>query len=54
MIPRVAVRLTAVAAVTTLLYDVASPIVLLVPVWAIVTAIAMLRIPERTLPMPGR
>lgn len=48
-LPRWAARLTAVVAVTALLYDIATPIVLLVPVWAIAMAIAMLQVDEGAL-----
>jgi hypothetical protein len=48
MIPKWAIRFTAVVAVTSLLYDFATPIVLLLPVWAIAMGIAMLRTGERT------
>lgn len=47
VIPKWAIRFTAVVAVTTLLYDFATPIVLLLPVWAIAMGIAMLRTGER-------
>lgn len=49
VIPKWVIRFTAVVAVTTLLYDLATPIVLLLPVWAIAMGIVMLRTEERTL-----
>lgn len=48
VIPKWAVRFTAVITVTTLLYDLATPIVLLLPVWATAMGIVMLRTDERT------
>lgn len=45
--PRWMSRFTAIVTVTSLLYIVATPIVLLVPVWAIAMAIAMLRVDEQ-------
>lgn len=53
VIPKWAIRFTAVVMVTTLLYDLATPIVLLLPVWAIVMGIAMLRTEGETFEAAG-
>lgn len=53
VIPKWAVRFTAVVTVTTLLYDLATPMVLLLPFWAMAMGIVMLRTGERTLETAG-
>jgi hypothetical protein len=53
VIPKWANRFTAVVTVTTLLYDFATPTVLLLPVWAIAMGVAMLRSEESTLETAG-
>jgi hypothetical protein len=53
VIPRWAIRFTAVVAGTSLLYDLATPIVLLLPVWAIAMGVAMLRAEDGVLDASG-